>query len=80
MKIAFHILNLSALVIFYNFPTCPPRLWTSDPDIVFTDTKDPGSLYNKGFQQEGNPFAAVPSMHCAWALWSAFVEIDTTRG
>jgi len=79
-EIAFHILNISALVIFYNFPTCPPRLWTSDPDIVFTDTKDPGSLYNQGFQQEGNPFAAVPSMHCAWALWSAFVEIDTTRG
>jgi len=79
-EIAFHILNLSALVVFFNFPTCPPRLWTSDPNIVFADTKDPGSLYNKGFQQEGNPFAAVPSMHCAWALWSAFVEIDTTRG
>ena len=53
-EIVFLLRNISALIIFYNFPTCPPRLWTSDPDMVFTDTKDPGSLYNQGFQQEGN--------------------------
>jgi len=78
-EIAFHTLNLSALVVFYNFPTCPPRLWTSDPNIQFIDTKDPDSIYSKSFEHEGNPFAAVPSMHCAWALWASTIQIDVTQ-
>lgn len=78
-EVAFHTLNLSALVVFYNFPTCPPRLWTSDPSVRFIDTKDPNSIYSKSFSHEGNPFAAVPSMHCAWALWASTVQVDVTQ-
>jgi len=78
-EIAFHTLNTMALVIFYNFPVCPPRLWTSDPSIQFIDTKNPNSIYSKSFMKEGNPFAAVPSMHCAWALWASVTQLDVTK-
>jgi len=78
-ELAFHTLNTMALFVFYYYPVCPPRLWTSDPNFQFIDTKNPKSLYSKSFMKEGNPFAAVPSMHCAWALWASVTQLDVTK-
>ena len=67
-----------ALVLYLTFPTAPPRFL---PEWGFTDTvaafvgeaaeQTAGALYN--------PFAAVPSMHVAFALMIAIPAIKLVR-
>jgi membrane-associated phospholipid phosphatase len=60
-----------ALVCYAAFPTAPPRFFLAEygfVDIVSNITGvRPGSNVNDLF----NPYAAVPSMHCAFALMIA---------
>mmetsp|Transcript_5889 Transcript_5889/g.8332 ORF Transcript_5889/g.8332 Transcript_5889/m.8332 type:complete len:429 (+) Transcript_5889:122-1408(+) len=35
------------------------------------------TIYNSLHGEVGNPYAAMPSMHTGWALWSALVTIET---
>mmetsp|Transcript_28975 Transcript_28975/g.44552 ORF Transcript_28975/g.44552 Transcript_28975/m.44552 type:complete len:429 (+) Transcript_28975:112-1398(+) len=44
--------------------------------IVDTMAKG-GTIYNSLHGEVGNPYAAMPSMHTGWALWSALVTIET---
>jgi membrane-associated phospholipid phosphatase len=67
----FMIAMLLALVGYAAFPTAPPRFY---PEWGFTDTV---AVFT-GVEQDSkaisllvNPFAAVPSMHCAFALMIA---------
>ncbi|MEI6570803.1 MAG: phosphatase PAP2 family protein [Actinomycetes bacterium] len=62
-----------ALIGFTFWPLMPPRLLP--PNFGFIDTLDryptiwsfdSGTLHNVS-----NQFAAMPSVHCAWALWCA---------
>ncbi|MGZ8715330.1 MAG: phosphatase PAP2 family protein [Mycobacterium sp.] len=62
-----------ALIGYYLFPLMPPRLV---PGLGFTDTMvthpnawrlTPIPIWNVG-----NPYAAMPSLHVAWALWVSF--------
>lgn len=58
------------LIGFWIFPTAPPRLLPGDG---FVDTvvyfKTWGSWADPKVADATNQFAAMPSMHCAWALW-----------
>lgn len=57
-----------ALVGYIGFPTAPPRMF---PEYGFVDTINSFSSVNHDSQLAQlfiNPFAAVPSMHCAVAL------------
>ena len=57
-----------ALIGYTVFPTAPPRFY---PEYGFTDTLNSFSEVNHDsafVKQFINPFAAVPSMHCAFAL------------
>ncbi len=79
-----------ALIGFTLFPLMPPRLL--DPYSVkhhlglhfgFRDTlaKDPTFWsFNQGAVNKiSNQFAAMPSVHCAWALWSACALVPRLR-
>lgn len=60
-----------ALVCYAAFPTAPPRFFFAEYNFVdvvstFTGVR-PGDKVNALF----NPYAAVPSMHCAFALMIA---------
>jgi hypothetical protein len=61
-----------ALVGFAFFPLAPPRMF---PHLGFVDTlaKDPAfwSFNSGAVNKISNQFAAMPSVHCAWALWCA---------
>jgi len=64
-----------ALGCFALYPTMPPRLM---PEAIKTqDTMDTvGSLwsYNHGVLEHiSDPYAAMPSLHIAWASWVAYV-------
>ena len=62
-----------ALVGFYFFPLMPPRLLP--PAYGFVDTlKVIGGLWNFSsgpITDVSNQYAAMPSLHTAWATWSA---------
>lgn len=71
----------SALVGFVLFPLMPPRLLCSCPfgsgtDGGFVDTLDKfGGLWRFGshtMSAISNQYAAMPSLHFAWALWCSF--------
>ncbi len=82
-----------ALVGFALFPLMPPRLLneggpyggaeyaTEDYHIVDT-LADVGGLwsFDSGTMKSiSNQYAAMPSLHCAWALWCTLVLVPMTR-
>jgi PAP2 superfamily len=64
-----------ALIGFAFFPLLPPRLLDDFGHYGFVDTlaKDPAfwSFNSGAVNKISNQFAAMPSVHCAWALWCA---------
>ena len=62
-----------ALVGFVAFPTVPPRLLPSTFGLVDTLARF-GTLWwfdSGAVAKLSNQYAAMPSLHCAWALWCA---------
>jgi hypothetical protein len=62
-----------ALIGFTFFPLLPPRLLPASYGFVDTLAKDPAfwSFNSGAVSKISNQFAAMPSVHCAWALWCA---------
>ena len=62
--------TLLALLGFYLFPTAPPRLL---PQFGYIDTLVKfhtwGSLADPNVAEHSNQYAAMPSLHVAWAMW-----------
>jgi len=58
------------LAFFYLYPLAPPRLM---PQFGYIDTllkgHTWGSLADPKIAEHSNQFAAMPSLHVAWALW-----------
>lgn len=68
-----------ALIGYTMFPTAPPRMF---PEHGFVDTIDDFSGVNHDSSLAKifiNPFAAVPSMHCAFALMIGGTGVMVTR-
>jgi len=65
-------INVVGMAVFWVYPTAPPRLY--DP-AVYTDvvalTHAIGSWHSGTLAHAANQFAAMPSLHVAWACWSA---------
>jgi hypothetical protein len=72
--------TLIALAGFWIYPLAPPRMLTR---FGFVDTvvRDHtwGSWGSSGVAHVSNQFAAMPSLHVAWALWCAVVVIQLSR-
>jgi hypothetical protein len=66
------LINVVGLAVFWMYPTAPPRLL--DPrryvDVV-ADTHAVGSWHTGTLATAANQLAAMPSLHIAWAAWSA---------
>lgn len=79
VRIAWYTTTLIGLVGFAFFPMAPPRLV---PGMSFVDTvlvfHTWGSLGAKGFAAS-NQYAAMPSLHLAWALWCGVVIFKLAR-
>lgn len=69
-----------ALVVFYAYPTAPPRFLTP---LGFVDPATTNHLVDAGGAQPNsytyNPFAAMPSLHVAYALVAAWGTVIATR-
>jgi hypothetical protein len=79
-----------ALIGFAFFPLLPPRLLDSYSQVHhlgihygFVDTlaKDPAfwSFNSGAVNKISNQFAAMPSVHCAWALWCACALVPRVK-
>jgi hypothetical protein len=62
--------TMLGLLGFYLYPTAPPRLL---PGFDYVDTvvkfQTWGSLADPSIAERSNQYAAMPSLHIAWALW-----------
>jgi len=63
-------INLIGLVVFWRYPVAPPRMLTG---IGFTDviasSHTFGSWHTGSLAADADQFAAMPSLHIAWAVW-----------
>lgn len=69
-----------ALVGFWLYPLAPPRFF---PGLGFVDTivRDGtwGSWADNAVADSSNQYAAMPSVHLVWALWSAGAVVRWAR-
>ncbi|HXY94903.1 MAG TPA: phosphatase PAP2 family protein [Acidimicrobiia bacterium] len=70
-----------ALIGFAFFPLMPPRLLPAHYGFVDTLVKDPAfwSFNSGAVSKISNQYAAMPSVHCAWALWCACVLVPRVK-
>jgi hypothetical protein len=70
-----------ALIGFRFWPLMPPRLLPDSYGFVDTLAKYPTFwTFNSGAMKDiSNQFAAMPSVHCAWALWCACALIPRVK-
>ena len=73
------------LVGFYVFPLAPPRLLealSGSTRFGYVDTlttlPSPWSFQTPWMSAVSNQYAAMPSLHCAWALWTAAAVSSVT--
>jgi len=66
-------INVIGFLVFWAFPVAPPRMLSGlgfvDIDIVAHSL---GNLSTGALAHQANEYAAMPSLHVAWALWCAF--------
>jgi len=70
-----------ALIGFMFFPLMPPRLLPAHFGFVDTLARYPTfwTFKSGAINKISNQFAAMPSVHCAWALWCAVVLVPRLR-
>jgi len=70
-----------ALIGFTLWPLMPPRLLPHSYGFVDTLARYPTFWsFNQGaVNRISNQFAAMPSVHCAWAMWCACVFVPRVR-
>ena len=76
---AFFVANGIALAVFVVFPVAPPRLMTSEGFIDTLSIISGIDLHAGSLSGWFNPFAAVPSMHFAYALMIGVVVAVLAR-
>jgi hypothetical protein len=70
-----------ALIGFMFWPLMPPRLMPESYGFIDTLAKYPTFwTFNSGAVNKiSNQYAAMPSVHCAWALWCACALVPRVR-
>ncbi len=67
-------INMLGFVVFWLYPTAPPRLLAgSGFDDVVASTGALGGWHTGPLAAAANQFAAMPSLHMAWAVWCSVV-------
>jgi len=74
------ITTLFGLLGFYLYPLAPPRL---RPQYSYFDTLRKfhtwGSLADPNIAEHSNQYAAMPSLHIAWAMWAGIAIFVCAR-
>jgi hypothetical protein len=80
LRSALVLANVIAFAVFWLFPVAPPRLLPGFVDVVAA-SHTVGSWHTGSLAAAANQFAAMPSLHIAWAVWCTLVlwRISTRR-
>jgi hypothetical protein len=74
LRNALVVMNVLAFAVFWLWPMAPPRML---PGSGFTDvvaaTHAFGSWHTGSLAHDADQYAAMPSLHIAWAVWCAVV-------
>jgi membrane-associated phospholipid phosphatase len=70
------VINAVGMLVFWLFPTAPPRLL---PGTGFIDTSLVEGISTPVREGSVNQFAAMPSLHIAWAVWTAVIAMIMVR-
>ncbi len=67
-------INVIGLLVFWRYPVAPPRMLIANgfTDIV-ASSHTLGSWHTGSLATDANQFAAMPSLHIAWAVWCTLV-------
>lgn len=80
LRNALVLTNVIAFVVFWLWPMAPPRML---PGNEFTDvvasTHAFGSWHTGSLAHDADQYAAMPSLHIAWACWCLVVIWRLTR-
>jgi hypothetical protein len=70
-----------ALIGFYTYQLMPPRLLPHSYGFIDTLVKypTPWSFDSGAVSKLSNQYAAMPSVHCCWALWCACALVPRLR-
>ncbi|WP_199429887.1 phosphatase PAP2 family protein [Qaidamihabitans albus] len=72
MRSTLFLSSLAALVCFWVVPLAPPRLALANaPDTLVQRDIFGSASPDGGLLSLANPYAAMPSLHVAWAVWVA---------
>ena len=67
-------INVLGFVVFWLYPTAPPRLLAGGGfEDVVASTGALGGWHTGPLAAAANQFAAMPSLHMAWAVWCSLV-------
>ncbi len=72
LRSALVLVNVLAFVVFWLFPVAPPRMLPGFVDVVAA-THAIGSWHTGALASAANQYAAMPSLHIAWAVWCTVV-------
>jgi hypothetical protein len=73
-------INVLGLAVFWLYPTAPPRLLAGGGfDDVVASTGALGGWHTGPLAAAANQFAAMPSLHMAWAVWCSVVLWSLSR-
>jgi hypothetical protein len=64
------LINVIGFIVFWRYPVAPPRLLVGlgFSDVV-ASTHAFGSWHTGSLASDANQYAAMPSLHIAWAVW-----------
>jgi hypothetical protein len=79
LRSALVLATTAANVVFWAWPAAPPRLAVPGMTDILVTRDILGAADPHGAASLANPYAAMPSLHVAWAAWCAAAIVITTR-
>ncbi len=74
------VINLIGFAVFWAFPVAPPRMLVTDGfrDVIAL-TGAVGDFHRGGLATAADQYAAMPSLHIAWATWCCIAVWSLTK-
>lgn len=73
------LFNLIGFAVFWVYPVAPPRMLDGFIDVV-EQTNAISSFHSGALAEAANQYAAMPSLHIAWAIWCVVAVQRTLAG
>ena len=80
LRSALVLATAAANVVFWAWPAAPPRFSVPGMTDVLVTRDILGAAHPRGATGLVNLYAAMPSLHVAWAAWCALAVVTASRG